>query len=204
MQIQTAEFIKSAASPSQFLARPIPHIVFTGKSNVGKSSLLNRLLNRKNLAKTSQTPGKTRLVNYFLINDRFFFTDLPGYGYAKVSKEEQKHWGQLIETYLKTTPTIAMIFLLIDIRHDPGAHDRQMIEWLHYCRLPFRILLTKADKLSNNKVFNQRTHIAQDLALAKSELITTSAIDNTGIKDIWTCINQAYQSSKNPLTEDAP
>ena len=204
MQIHTAEFIKSAAAPSQFLTRPIPHIVFSGKSNVGKSSILNRLLHRKNLAKTSQTPGKTRLINYFLINDRFYFTDLPGYGYAKVSKTEQKHWGKLIENYLQNTPTIAMIFLLIDIRHDPGAHDRQMISWLQHFNLPYRILLTKADKLSNNKAFNQRAHIAKNLALPKTDLIPTSAIKNTGLNDIWACINEAYQLSKNPFTEDVP
>jgi len=179
------------------LTRPIPHVVFAGKSNVGKSSLLNKILNRRGLAKTSQTPGKTRMINYFLINDRFFFVDIPGYGYAKVSKAEQRGWGPLIETYLTSTPFITVVFVLIDIRREPTANDRELIDWLGHQQLPFRILLTKADKLSNNKVINQHSRIAGALGLDKSELIATSAVNAKGIKDVWRLIKSAFEASSN-------
>ncbi|MDJ0835155.1 MAG: ribosome biogenesis GTP-binding protein YihA/YsxC [Acidobacteriota bacterium] len=203
MQIRSANFETSAAKPSQFLRRPIPHVVFAGKSNVGKSSLLNKLLNRKKLAKTSQTPGKTRLVNYFLINDRFYFVDIPGYGFAKVSRRERAGWGELIETYLETTPFIAVIFLLIDIRHEPNANDRQMLDWLQHHRLPFHIILTKADKLSNNKIINQQTRIAKELDLDRSELVATSATSGRGMKDVWQIIAGSFDGNWNQSTKEA-
>ena len=199
MQIKSAQFVISAAKPSQFLARPIPHFVFAGKSNVGKSSLLNKMLNRKNLAKTSQTPGKTRLINYFLINDNMFFVDVPGYGYAKVSKTERKGWGELIESYLSQTPYIAMVFQLIDIRHDPGEHDQQMIEWLQFQKIPFRILLTKADKLSRNKIHSQQFRIAKILGVGPRDLIPTSSTSALGVKETWSTINEAYEAAKSMI-----
>jgi GTP-binding protein len=202
MDIKSATFVTSAASPTQFLKRPIPHFVFAGKSNVGKSSILNRLLNRKGLAKTSSTPGKTRLVNYFLINDRLFFVDVPGYGYAKVSKQEQKNWQPLLETYFRETPQIAMIFLLLDIRHSPNKNDRQMIDWLRHFQYPFRILLTKADKLSNNKIFVQRKLISKELGMASEDLIPTSAVSARGIRDVWSEINQAHEVTRKELNKD--
>ena len=197
MQIQSAVFVTSAACPDQFLKRPIPHIVFAGKSNVGKSSVLNRLLNRKNLAKTSQTPGKTRLINYFLVNDRFFFVDIPGYGYAKVSKKERQQWTHLIETFFQESAYISLIFQLIDIRHDPSTLDLTMISWLKHYRFPFRILLTKADKLSKSKVRSQQTSIARALELEPSELLPTSAITSQGMDQAWRHINQAYEATRN-------
>ncbi len=163
---------------------------------MGKSSILNKILNRKNLAKTSQTPGKTRLINYFLINDRFFFVDIPGYGFARVSKKERDDWGRLIEAYLTQTPYIAMVFQLIDIRHDPTENDRQMLQWLQHQQLPFRILLTKADKLSKNKVYSQQARIARELGIARTDLIPTSAMSALGVKETWREINQAYESAK--------
>ena len=197
MQIRSAVFVTSAASSKQFLVRPIPHFVFAGKSNVGKSSLLNRLLNRKSLAKVSQNPGKTRLINYFLVNDNFFFVDIPGYGYARVSKSERKRWGELIEDYLTKTPNIAMIFQLLDIRHDLAEQDRQMIEWLRYFHLPYRILLTKSDKLSKNRTQSQISKMSSQLGVDRSELISTSAVAVDGIKDIWALINPVYEKAKN-------
>jgi len=202
MQIHSAEFVTSAAAPHQFLQRPIPHVVFAGRSNVGKSSLLNKLLNRKKLAKTSQTPGKTRLINYFLINDRFFFVDIPGYGYARVSQKEQRDWGRLIETYLTTTPFLAMVFLLLDIRREPAAHDREMIEWLQHHDFPFRIILTKADKLSRNKANRQQSQIARALATSRESLIATSAMSGAGLDHVWRQINEAFEQSKNREIKD--
>lgn len=199
MQIKSATFVTSAAKPAQFLRRPIPHVVFAGKSNVGKSSLLNKLLNRKSLAKTSSTPGKTRLVNYFLINDRFFFVDIPGYGYAKVSKSERDSWQSLIESYFKETRQIGLVFLLIDCRHDPGEHDQQMLAYLQHYNIPFRILLTKADKLSKNKVASQRARIAKVLGIPVTELSSTSAVNAAGIKEVWSYINQAYEETSASL-----
>ena len=196
MHFQSAVFQTSAAHPSQFVQRPIPHFVFAGRSNVGKSSLLNKLLNRKNLAKTSQSPGKTRLINYFLIDDRFFFVDIPGYGYAKVSKTEQERWGRLVEAYLRETTHIALIFQLIDIRHAPKEQDKQMVSWLKHYRVPYQILLTKADKLPRGKVEKQRAHIAGELGLAASSLIPTSAVTAQGIPEIRMLVGQAYEANK--------
>ena len=199
MQIKSADFVTSAAKAAQFLKRPIPHFVFAGRSNVGKSSILNKILKRKALAKTSSTPGKTRLINYFLINDNMFFVDIPGYGYARVSREESAKWGELIETYLTETPYIALVFQLIDIRHEPTAQDLQMIEWLRHANLPFRILLTKGDKLSRNKVQAQRAAISRLLQVDKNDLIATSAVSGLGIDEIRTEIEQAYQISKTAI-----
>jgi len=196
MQILSASFAISAAHPRQFLQRPIPHFVFAGRSNVGKSSLLNKLLNRKNLAKTSNTPGKTRLINYFLINDRFYFVDIPGYGYAKVSKRERLQWGRLIETYFETTPYIAMVFQLLDIRRDPNDDDLQMIEWLQQLELPYHILITKADKLSKNQALKRQGEIAAILEIDQSETLLTSAAKGLGVKETWGVINQIYESAK--------
>ncbi len=199
MQIKSADFIKSAAAPSQFLQRRIPHVVFAGKSNVGKSSILNKLLNRKSLAKTSSTPGKTRLINYFLINDRFFFVDIPGYGYARVSKTERESWQTLIESYFHDNAMISLVFLLIDIRHDPGEHDRQMLGFLRESMIPYRILLTKADKLSKNQVASQRARISQVLELPADQLFPTSAVTAAGVKDVWSHINLACEETSKLL-----
>ncbi|CAM2008751.1 ribosome biogenesis GTP-binding protein YihA/YsxC [Acanthopleuribacter pedis] len=201
MQVRSAVFVTSAADSSGFLKRPIPHFVFAGRSNVGKSSLLNSLLNRKKLAKTSQTPGKTRLVNYFLINDQFFFVDIPGYGYAKVSKQEQEKWGSLIEDYLTETPFIGVIFLLLDIRHDPSVHDRQMIDWLRATGFPFRIILTKADKLSRNKGLQQQRNLAKQLGMSNTDLIVTSSQNGNGMRDVWTFLNQAFEETKSRINQ---
>lgn len=204
MDIRSATFVTSAAKPSQFLKRPIPHVVFAGKSNVGKSSILNKLLNRKSLAKTSGTPGKTRLINYFLINDRFFFVDVPGYGYAKVSKTEREGWQGLIEDYLANTPQIGLIFLLFDIRHDPAEHDRQMLDWLRRKKMPYRILLTKADKLSNNKVASRHAAISKFLGVERTSLIPSSAVTARGIREIWSHINKAYDETSKLLNKEGP
>lgn len=200
MQVHDAKFVTSAAHPKQFLKRPIPHFVFAGRSNVGKSSLLNRLLRRKGLAKTSQTPGKTRLINYFLVNDRFFFVDIPGYGYAQVSKKARQDWGQLIETYLAETPYLALILQLIDIRHDPTTLDLQMFEWLQHMGHPFLLLLTKGDKLSRNKMLNQKRSIVKKLGVSPDHVIATSAQSGLGIQEVWQVLDEAYQVTIDRIT----
>ena len=150
LNINKAEFIKSAAAPAGFIRDALPNIVFSGKSNVGKSSVINRLLNRKNFARVGQSPGKTVHVNYFLIDKKVYFVDLPGYGYAKVSKAEQESWGKLMESYL-SGGSVSHIFMLIDIRHEPTAADKQMLEWIIYYGIPYTLIATKADKLSRSK-----------------------------------------------------
>lgn len=190
MHLKSAEYVHSASKPSQFLKRPIPHFVFAGRSNVGKSSLLNTLLKRKQLAHTSKKPGKTRLINYFLINDRFYFVDLPGYGFAQVSMQEQKQWGQLIEQYLKGTTFIACVFVLMDIRHEPSAQDRQMIEWLNHFQLPYILILTKADKLSKSQSIRQRTQFARTFELEADSVMVTSAAKSSGTGDLASVIEK--------------
>ena len=148
--IKQAEFVTSAGLGSPYPEKTAAEIAIVGKSNVGKSSLINSLCNNKKLAKTSQTPGKTRLINFFLLNRDFYLVDLPGYGFARASKTEQAGWGSLMEQYL-SSGRVQHLFLLIDIRHAPTAEDRQMFEWVLYYGLPFTLIATKADKIAKSK-----------------------------------------------------
>ena len=144
------EFILSAASEKQFVRDGMPQLAFAGRSNVGKSSVINRLVNRKNFARVGASPGKTSQINYFKIDGKLYLVDLPGYGYAKVSKTERDRWGKLMESYL-SGGSVSHIFMLIDIRHEPTAADKQMLEWIIYYGIPFTLIATKADKLSRSK-----------------------------------------------------
>ncbi len=152
MKVNSAEFVKSVGSRSGLPDDGLPEIAFAGRSNVGKSSLLNRLLNRKQLAKTSRTPGKTTNLNYFLINNALYFVDLPGYGYARRSHQERQRWGRLIEAYLEDRDSLKGIVQLLDVRHDPSAQDLEMLGWLLHVRKPFLVAATKADKLSGSRL----------------------------------------------------
>src|SRR5699024_2023764 len=151
MNIKSAQYIKSAVNPEDFLQDHMPHIVLVGKSNVGKSSFINCIANNKRLAHTSGQPGKTRTVNFYNINDAFYLVDLPGYGYAKVSKKEQLRWGDMINNYLYENTSIAAIFHVLDIRHSPTALDRQMAEWLLFHNVPIVGTTTKADKMGKTR-----------------------------------------------------
>lgn len=196
MKINTAEFIKSAprlADAPDF--RGLPEIAFVGRSNVGKSSLINSLLRRKGLAKTSNTPGKTRLINFYQIcySDRkkeIIFADLPGYGYAKVSKTEQAQWGKNLEEYLTQRPTLRFAVQLIDSRHGPQVSDMEMLAWLHLKKLPVILVLTKTDKISKNDLHQQLINTERHLDLAKlpAELypvVAYSAENNHGRDALW-------------------
>jgi GTP-binding protein len=152
-KIISSEFVVSSASGKDIVEDDMKQIVFTGKSNVGKSSLINSLLSRKKLAKTGNRPGKTRLINFFIINSSFYFVDLPGYGYAAVSRSEKQKWGKMIRTYFSESKSVRLAFSIIDIRHDPGEHDLKLIEMLDGLKIPQIILLNKRDKLSNNELF---------------------------------------------------
>jgi GTP-binding protein len=155
-----------------------------GRSNVGKSSLINAILNRKGIARVSQTPGKTQAIQFYLINEKFYLVDLPGYGYAKVPKDMARSWGELVRGYLESAGDLKLIFLLMDIRRTPGEHDQQMHDWSRAAGIDERIVLTKADKLSNNQLATSRKDIANTLGVDAEILIPASAVTKKGIDEI--------------------
>lgn len=187
--IKNATFITSAAKADQFIVPQKPMIAVCGKSNVGKSSFINMLANRKKLAKTSSEPGRTRLVNYFDFGE-FVLADLPGYGFARVSKSEKIKWAKTLDDFFKQKENISHVFMLVDSRHDPTADDVQMMEYLHFYTLPFTVVLTKADKLSRMKVKEHKKAIASDLYLGENNLIATSAETGFGKDEILEKIAQ--------------
>lgn len=189
MKIKDAVFVTSVASADKFLKTDKPIIAVAGKSNVGKSSLINMLANRKKLAKTSVTPGRTRLINYFDFGE-FMLADLPGYGFAKVSKEEKKKWGVLLEEFL-STQKINLLLSLVDIRHEPTADDKMMINYLYHYQVPFALVATKADKLGKTKIKPRVKEIATALKVGFADLTATSAETGYGKDDLLRIIEQA-------------
>lgn len=183
LTIKNATFITSAARADQFIKPDKPMIAVCGKSNVGKSSFINMLANRKKLAKTSSEPGRTRLVNYFDFGE-FILADLPGYGFARVSKTEKEKWAKTLDRFFQEKENISHVFMLADSRHDPTAEDVQMIEYLNFHILPFTIVLTKADKLSKMKLKEHIRAIAADLYLGSENLLATSAETGYGKEDV--------------------
>ncbi len=183
----------AATDPSSFPGDPRPQVSFMGRSNVGKSSLLNSLLGVKGLARTSSTPGRTQSINFFLINQEFYFVDLPGYGYAKTSKENRRQWGQLIERYLAERPQLVLSILLVDARHEPTPLDLQMKSWLQHYGLPFLVVATKVDKLSANE-----RHKSQKLActvLGIDRVIPYSSVTHEGASRVWEIIRSRIDSN---------
>ena len=152
MKITSAEFVTGVANIRQLPKEPYKEVAFLGRSNVGKSSLINKLLNRKSLARPSSDPGKTRELNYYLVNKMFYFVDLPGYGYAKVPEQIRSSWGKLIEQYLKGRENLSLVVQLIDSRHEPTELDLMMVGWLEYYEIPFVVVMTKSDKLPRSKM----------------------------------------------------
>lgn len=186
MKIISAEFVKSAVWPPQYPPATLPEIAFAGRSNVGKSSLINALVGRKNLAKTSNTPGRTQLINFFLINETLSFVDLPGYGFAKVPQSIRKNWGEMVEAYLKERQSLALVIFILDIRRNPSDEDLSLRDWLEHYRIPYLYVLTKTDKLSNNQAINQYSKIERDLHVeAEKGIILFSAKTEQGKNDIW-------------------
>jgi len=155
-----------------------------GRSNVGKSSLINAVLKRKAVARVSQTPGKTQAIHFYLINEKFYVVDLPGYGYAKVPKDVKRSWGDLVRGYLESGEMLRLIFLLLDVRRSPTPEDLEMHDWMRASGIEERILLTKTDKLSNNQLIKARNAIAGELQMEGAALIATSAETNKGIEDV--------------------
>ena len=189
MKITTPTFITSVASSDKFYKTSKPLIAFVGKSNVGKSSLINMLANNKKLCKTSDTPGRTRLINYFDFGE-FVVADLPGYGYAKVSKEEKEKWGRLMDEFLTTQP-LKLIISLVDIRHDPTEDDKIMINYLYHYLLPFVLVATKADKLAKSKIKPQLQRIATVLKVGIGDVMPSSADTRLGKDKIFSVIEKA-------------
>jgi GTP-binding protein len=195
MIIKSAEFVTSAVKPSQYPAEELPEFAFAGRSNVGKSSLINTLVNRKNLVKTSSTPGRTQLINFFKINDSLTFVDLPGYGYARVPAAVKKKWGPMIETYLSGRRTLKAVIVIMDIRRTPRQEEQNLFRWLNHHSIAGIPVLTKADKLSKTKQAKQRTAVADALAMDRGDLILFSANSRLGMENLWQAIERLLGSS---------
>ena len=179
--IKQAKFVVSVADGKDIKDFGAPEIAIAGKSNVGKSSFINFMVNQSKLAKTSSEPGRTRLLNYFEINNgEYYFVDLPGYGYAKAPKGEKDKWGALIENYLRTSENLINVFVLVDIRHEPTADDKMLINYLYAYHIPFTVIATKADKLSRAQQQKAIGVISSALAIGRQDLIVTSAEKKTG------------------------
>lgn len=201
MQVKNAKFITSAARTEQFLRPEKPMIAVCGKSNAGKSTLINLLAGQKRLAKTSAAPGRTRLVNYFDFGE-FWFADLPGYGYAAVSKEEQAKWGKTLEKFFARKEDVAHVFLLSDIRRDPSADDMQMVSFLVYHAMPFTVVATKSDKLSKMKVKERTRAVANAFGLGADNVIPVSGLTGDGKDALLARIAQVIRVNGAAAEED--
>jgi GTP-binding protein len=185
MLIKSAEFVISAVRPQQYPAEEMPEFAFAGRSNVGKSSLINTLVSRRKLVQTSSTPGKTRLINFFRVNDALMFVDLPGYGYARVSEEERRKWRPMIEQYLSRRKNLKAVVLILDIRRAPNEEDAQLLNWLAHREIAVVLVITKADKLSKTSQLKQLKIIAGALETDPDELVLFSAKSRLGRDVLW-------------------
>ena len=182
----------------------LPEFAFAGKSNVGKSSLINSLINRKSLARTSAQPGKTQTINFYNVEEQLYFVDLPGYGYAKVSQETKEKWGKMIERYLKKSKQLKLVFLLIDIRHEPSANDKNMYEWIEYNGFEPIIIATKLDKINRSQVAKHIKMLRTGLGLKKETiLIPFSSETKQGKEEVWEIIESYLTKSNKSPTSSA-
>ena len=196
MEIHNPQYLLTAVKPEQYPEKTLPAITFLGRSNVGKSSLINTLTNRKNLARTSSQPGKTRTINFYDIDHIWYLVDLPGYGFAKVSQKEKEKWGTMIENYLNSSEQLRAVFLLVDIRHEPSANDKMMYEWMVYQGFHPIIIATKADKIKRSQLQKQLKVIRLGLNTEKGAiLIPFSAETKQGREEIWDLVDQILASS---------
>ena len=201
--VKSAEFVTSAVKRTQYPEALYPEAAFAGRSNVGKSSLINTLVNRKRLVKTSSTPGRTQLINFFRVNDSLSLVDLPGYGYAKVPAAVKRTWGPMIETYLKGRETLKAVVLILDIRRIPGLEEQNFIDWLKLYQRRSILVLTKADKLSKTARKKQRRAIGTALDVDESALILFSAKTRLGKPQVWSALEKAlfYQQGEHERSE---
>jgi GTP-binding protein len=188
--IKTAEFVKSAVRPQHYPPEEFPEVAFAGRSNVGKSSLINCLVQRKKLVRVSQTPGLTQTLNFFLINGLFHLVDLPGYGYAKVSVSIRSQWGPMVESYLTTRSTLRGMVHIMDVRHPPTPEDLQLWHWIRDQGIPVVPVLTKADKISSNKRASHRAQAAAGLGLHPAEIVLFSATARMGREELLTRLQE--------------
>lgn len=195
-KVKNAEYVKSVFSVADLPRSPFPGIAFAGRSNVGKSALLNKLVNMRNLAKISSTPGKTRQINFFLINNNLYFVDLPGYGYAQVSKSMKESWGKLIEEYLKTSQNLKGVVLLLDARHTPFEADLQLLDWLDFYQRKKLVVLTKIDKLSRSTLLLNAKNTSKILNLNSDSLVLFSAKTGEGKEKILNWISGLLKGEK--------
>ncbi len=185
MIVKTAEFVTSVSDANKLTEYDdLPQFTFVGRSNVGKSSLINYLTNRKNLAKTSSTPGRTRLINFFKINQKFYLVDLPGYGFAQASHSEQSQWQSLIGGYLQNTQSLKLVFVLVDVRHEPSKLDAQMLNYLYQFQIPFCVVATKADKVGKSQLHKNLQMIANAFGLGVQDVIYVSSEKRQGAQAI--------------------
>ncbi|MFD2670516.1 ribosome biogenesis GTP-binding protein YihA/YsxC [Marinicrinis sediminis] len=197
MKIHQSEFIISAVGPDQYPDDALPEFALAGRSNVGKSSLINKLIQRKNLARTSSQPGKTQQLNYYRINDEIYFVDFPGYGYAKVSKSERQKWGKMIEAYLLNREPLKAVLLVLDIRHAPSKDDQLMYDWMLHFNIPCIIVATKADKISKNKWGAHVRQIEQTIGRRKQDpLVLFSSESGMGRDELWDVIQSFYKQAE--------
>ncbi len=188
MKIMSSEFLTSVANKDKILELDAKEFAFVGRSNCGKSSLINSLVNKKSLAKTSSNPGHTKLINYFWVNknenDRFLLVDLPGYGFSRAGKATNESWSDLIGAYLLNAKNLKRVFVLVDIRHKPSNLDKLMIEFLYYNQIPFSVVATKVDKIPKTKIQQYLKIITSELKIAIGNVLTSSSIDKKGIENI--------------------
>lgn len=201
LKIKNAKFITSAATKSQFIESDKPIIAVCGKSNVGKSSFINMLANQKKLARVSQEPGRTRLINYFDFGE-FILADLPGYGYARVSKTEKAKWAKTLDDFFSEKEKIAHVFSLCDVRHEPTSDDRAMVEYLYYHLIPFTVVATKADKISRQKIKSNRNAIASVYKCGEGDVIATSAQTRQGLEEVLEKIEGVIRLAKDKALTD--
>lgn len=193
MKIISSDLQAVAVAPKQYPEDSLPELAFAGRSNVGKSSFINAMLSRRNLARTSGTPGKTRTVNFYLFNDSFRFVDLPGYGYAKISKSEQEKWADIINKYLSTRENLKEVLLVVDIRHEPTAQDVMMYEWMLNYGFTGYVIATKMDKISNNQRQKNLAVIRKKLNIARVELILPfSSEKKTEVEKTWQVFDEIF------------
>ncbi|MFF2874759.1 ribosome biogenesis GTP-binding protein YihA/YsxC [Gottfriedia sp. NPDC057991] len=191
MKVTTADIVISAVRPNQYPDTQFPEIALAGRSNVGKSSFINKMLNRKALARTSSKPGKTQTLNFFLINEQLFYVDVPGYGYAKVSKKEREAWGKMIETYITTREQLRAVILLVDLRHSPTEDDVMMYNFLKHYGIPVIIVATKADKIPKGKWDKHAKVVREKLQIEEGdELILFSSETGMGKEKAWSVIDR--------------
>lgn len=197
MIIKKAEFITSAVTGAQYPAADRPEIAFAGRSNVGKSSMINRMLNRKKLAKTSSDPGKTRTINFYNVNDLLYFVDLPGYGYARVSESEKQKWGRMIEDYLNGRDSLMDVVLLVDIRHEPTGDDRLMYNWIKSYNINVTVLGTKCDKISKAQFLKQASLVKSTLGMDSNDrLILFSSESGYGADELWSLFDSMLEAGE--------